>query len=169
MMATEWKYKEFSLLGSAHLPYYLMCFRGGVDPDIKDKPLVLSCREMLSVGDTVAYMDGKKTSAGFSELYPHAPTVFVYNGVYYCDEDDTEYAVWHLMDEETEEELALLPFAEFGKIFYAHAILKTESEAGISLVYTNKAGAGRIIETERYYKSHASIPEELKKIYGVER
>lgn len=62
---TEWDEVDHVIWGGAQTPYYIIGFRR--IPTLIDKPLVLK-GDTLEVGDTIVYIGGHKTSAGFSEL-----------------------------------------------------------------------------------------------------
>ena len=153
MSVTEWNYEGFTLSGGAQTPYYLIGFKKEIE--IHKKEIHLDTGDTLSPGDTVAYLGGHKTSAGFSELHPVAPVLFRYDGVIRVNKE--EYVIWSPV-QENGTALEMEPFGEFIKVRYAHGLIEGKETF---LVYTNRAGAGRIVETKIYFSDHDKVPEEL--------
>ncbi len=153
--ATVWVYDGYDLMGDTESPYYLACFKKY--PDLILKPLVLATGDILQVGDTLAYLGGKKTSAGFKYLHPVAPFLFHYIGIF--KDGDFKYVLW---------ETGIGVNDEYEAIYYAHSIMEDNGVVH-SLLFTNRAGSGRVIEAEIFYATHETIPYELyPKAYQIE-
>jgi hypothetical protein len=147
---SEWKQDGFTLFSDSDQPYYIIGFTKA--PIINKRSLLLASGHKLSPNDTLAYLGGKKTSAGFDALHPIAPFCFKYVGMF-SDEDD-DYVLWEATG-------ASDHFGkEFESVYYGHSAVIIKGTA-TALIYTNRAGAGRVIEADIFYSSHENIPLEL--------
>ena len=54
---------------------------------------------------------------------------------------------------------------DYAALYFTHALKDPVAGGGHVLVYTNRAGAGRIIQTDEWYASHADIPERVKSAF----
>lgn len=145
--ATVWNYDKYDLMGDAESPYYLICFKQ--PPVINEDPITFATGDILHIGDTLAYLGGRKTSAGFEYLHPVSPFLFRYLGCY-CD-DKQQYVLWETGIEGNDEYYA---------IYYAHSVFESNGIVN-SLLFTNRAGSGRVIEAEIFHAVHETIPQNL--------
>jgi hypothetical protein len=145
--ATVWSYNGFELFGSADAPYYIIAFTE--TPTISTEPIILATGNTLYVGDTVAFLGSKKTSAGFSNLHPVAPGTFKYVGTF--KDDKSIFVLWEtgIKDE------------KYKSIYYGHSLFINDEGVVTALLYTNRAGSGRVIESEIFHATHETIPQEL--------
>ena len=146
--ATVWSYKGYDLMGDVESPYYIVGCT--ISPTINTEPLSLATGDVLYVGDTLAYLGGKKTSAGFDNLHPVAPFLFQYAGMF--KDGDNTYVLW---------ETGIGSNDEYASIYYGHSLFINDDGITTSLLYTNRAGSGRVIEAEIFHSSHDTIPNEL--------
>lgn len=145
--ATVWNYDGFELFGSADEPYYIVAFTK--EPNINMEPLSLATGDVLCVGDTLAYLGGKKTSAGFDNLHPVAPYLFRYAGTF--KDDKSTFVLWETGIEDD----------DFHSIYYGHTLFMNNENIVTALLFTNRAGSGRVIEAEIFHATHETIPKEL--------
>ncbi len=145
--ATVWHYDGYDLMGDVESPYYLIGFHKA--PEIILEPLVLATGDTMHIDGTLAYLGGRKTSAGFDTLHPVAPFLFHYVGMF--KDGDNLYALW---------ETGIGSNDEYESIYYGHSLL-TKDGVVTDLFYTNRAGSGRVIEAETFYATHKTIPREL--------
>lgn len=145
--ATVWNYDGFELFGSADNPYYIIAFTKDLEIDVS--PIVLATGDILAHGDTLAFLGSKKTSAGFSNLHPVAPGLFKYVGTF--KDERSSFVLWEtgITDD------------DYKAIYYGHSLFLNNEDAVASLLYTNRAGSGRVIEAEIFHATHESIPQEL--------
>lgn len=145
--ATVWSYNGFELFGSADSPYYIIAFTEA--PTIRTEPIVLATGNTLYVGDTLAFLGSKKTSAGFSNLHPVAPGTFKYVGTF--KDDKSTFVLWEAGVEDE----------RYVSVYYGHSLFINDEEIVTALLYTNRAGSGRVIEAEIFHATHESIPRGL--------
>lgn len=145
--ATVWSYDGFELFGSADSPYYIIAFTK--EPNISADPIVLATGDTLAVGDTLAFLGSQKTSAGFSNLHPVAPGTFKCVGTF--KDDKSTFVLWETGVEDE----------RYVSVYYGHSLFINDEEMVTALLYTNRAGSGRVIEAEIFYAAHESIPLEL--------
>lgn len=147
----------YELLSSSNDPYYIARFFK--KPSIVKKPLNFQSNDVLQVGESVAYIGGDKLSAGYDMLYPYAPMLFRYDGIA-VDLEGKEIVLWMPVIEKSGEEAI-----DFSKdkdaVFVRYAHIKYNYNNHDMLLFTNRAGAGRVIETLNVYKTHESIPHNI--------
>lgn len=149
--AVEWNYIGYDLVVISDAPYYLAAFTQ--TPQIEKRPLPLASGDILHPGDTVAYLGSHKTSAGFENLHPVSPTLFRYLGV--ANMLDQSLVIWQ---PEVDGVDYLIEKNGYSNIYYAHSFF--ESGGVTKLVFANRTGAGRLVETDRYYATHNEVPVE---------
>lgn len=145
--ATGWTYDGYELMGDADSPYYIIAFTK--EPNINTEPIVLATGDTLAVGDTLAFLGSKKTSAGFSNLHPVAPGTFKYAGTFKGDK--STFVLW---DAGIEDE-------DYKRVYYGHSLFINEDKTVRALMYTNRAGSGRVIEADIFHATHETIPQGL--------
>jgi len=155
MKVRAWEFPDYTYLASVNEPYNIIAFKRV--PVFHPTPLTLENGETMYPGDTIAYLGGSKSSAGFIVLYPVMPVLFLYEGVYRTDAG-LELAIWVPVDE-SRSPLPLEPIEEFLKITYGLAVLRRPG--GVCFAHTTHAFAGRIIETTTWYKTHDEVPSSL--------
>lgn len=146
--ATVWEENGFDLMADSESPYYLLCVKN--DIEIIKKPIKLKTGNKIEVGGTLAYLGSKKTSAGFDNLHPVSPWLFRYVGM--IEDDGKFYVLW---------ESGIENFGEYKNVYYAHSAFIGDDGVIRALMYTNRAGSGRIIEADVFYSSHETVPQEL--------
>jgi hypothetical protein len=145
--ATVWTYDGFELFGSADNPYYIIAFTKDIIVEVS--PITLATGDILAPGDTLAFLGSKKTSAGFSNLHPVAPGLFKYVGTF--KDERSSFVLWEtdIIDD------------DYKAIYYGHSLFLNDESVVTSLLYTNCAGSGRVIEAETFYATHEAVPREL--------
>lgn len=146
--ATVWEENGFDLMADAESPYYLLCVKE--DIEIIKKPIKLKTGDKIEIGGTLAYLGSKKTSAGFDNLHPMSPWLFRYVGM--IDDNGKIYVLW---------EGGITNWGEYSAIYYAHSVFINDDNIVRALMYTNRAGSGRIIEADVFHAIHETIPQEL--------
>jgi len=146
-------YEEFGLdlAVTTETPYYLAGF--WTEPEMAKADIPLQNGEILVPGDEIAYIGGEKTSAGFELLFPVAPTLFRYEGIY-TTLDGKRYLLWLPVVDGRPRRLS---HPDYAAIYYAHGLVENYG-GGSALLFTTHAGSGRVIETKEVYRSHEEIP-----------
>lgn len=147
--ARAWAEDGFDLISGAEEPYYLIGFTKV--PEILPTPLILATGDTLRVGDTLAYLGGDKTSAGFDILHPVAPYLFEYAGM--IKNKDVAYALWKTPASSKQND-------RYTCFYFGHSLL-IEDDIVTALLFTNRAGSGRVIEAKIFHSTHEAIPDEL--------
>lgn len=145
--ATGWTYDGYELLGDADSPYYIIAFTK--EPNINTDAIKLATGDIIEVGGTLAFLGSKKTSAGFSNLHPMAPGTFKYVGTFKGDK--STFVLW---DTGIEDE-------EYKSVYYGHSLFIDKEGIVTALMYTNRAGSGRVIEADIFHATHETIPQAL--------
>lgn len=149
----------YELLASSEDPYYIARFFKM--PDIIKKPLRFQNGETLEVGEHIAYIGGDKLSAGYDMLYPFAPIVFRYDGIT-MDLEGKELVLWMPIIEDDGKD-AIDFSADKDAVFVRYAHSRYSYDNKDMLLFTNRAGAGRVIETTNVYRCHSEIIELSKR------
>jgi len=147
----------YELVCLAQEPYYIARFLE--KPQTIQKPLYFQNGEKMQTGETIAYLGGEKTSAGYDMLYPVAPIVFRYEGIAIGIDGDA-LALWTPVIEDNGKEAIDFSTKDSTFIRYAHIIAKIDD--GDVLLFTNRGGGGRVIETECVFKRHSDIPQKIR-------
>lgn len=145
--ATAWTYDGFELRGDADSPYYIIAFTKV--PIINTESITLKTGDVLRVGDTLAFLGSKKTSAGFHNLHPMAPGLFKYVGTFKGDK--STFILWDtgIVDD------------DYHSVYYGHSLFIGKDGIVTALMFTNRAGSGRVIEADIFHATHETIPQSL--------
>ena len=157
-----WDSPDHEIIGFSEEPYNLIGFyRKPVSNMIAKTEILLDSGQTLVPGDTVAYLGGPKSSAGFDILYPVAPVVFRYEGVFRSLSGQAQ-VLWAAVNETTGE-TSKMAHPDYESLYFTHALGDPVPGGGHVLAYTNRAGAGRIIQTDEWYPAHEGIPDLIRK------
>ena len=143
---------EIDLMSIQNAPYYIAGFLS--KPQFIPDTLVLQNGESLEVGDTIAYLGGKRRGATYEQLYPVSPMLFRFEGRIVTLSGDA-YALWTPITPDGGIDLS---HPDYAMVCIAHSLMDDGS-----LLFTLPGGAGRVIETEICFRTHEEIPEMFAK------
>jgi len=130
---------ELDLACTSTDPYYILGCKNS--PELHKEDFITQSGETLSPGDRITYIGSNKTSTGFDILSTKEYTSFRYDGM--IESENGALVVWTPVKNGVAQELR---HRDYVCMYYAHFV--EEMNGRCILIYTNMAGAARIIETE---------------------